>query len=848
LQEEKVKKQLLLVLVLVIAVSFAYGQREINSFDVASTDTNYWTWNAHVQAKLTGPGGHYEINSNANPDSGFVILTHVDDPVMMGAGALRCDYSVHNAESWGGYTKIEHYHPDPNSVYDWSAYDTISLYYYNSVPQNLAGRVQFRVCLQDVSDSPTGNDTYTNANCEYWYSFHKVLDASPGWNEIMIGLTGIMGSDQDISDKFQMTNWAGIAGNQTLDRDKIKGFTFEWSISGSGAGDCSKGTFVLDNMTLKGPFAAPFIIFNGKTLHNTLSTFTWGQSTLAIEEGVGFTPGSNALKWTQGNEGGTGSTGAGFNISPGRDMTAAWGVDSLKVKIKAESGTPAMRFQFEDGTAKRGMTFTPTADGEWHSYAFKLSNFVYIDGTSNFDSTKITVFQFMSEANSVAGRVIYLDDLWTGNPIVDIVNPLEVQGVDAAQYDYYNLVIWQDNLGESEEIYNVYASLEPITNVDANNVEIIASEVPGETQLAIHYIYYPLEDHDLTYYYAVVCQDAFGNVGPAGVSDAVTNTARGIPIISQNVPTGFAADGDLTEWWNSGIMPWVLKPEVNNVASGTVTDSSDLKATVYLAIDDDYIYLAADVVDDSYNFDPAGTWYQQDAFEFFIGLYHSSRGKHTSNKRGREPDYKIPIHPNGIINEYGGTTIWTLDDPDFYLADFSGVDWVLEAKIPLDAMPGNTSDTRFHPRRGMRIPIDLYFHDNDGGSWQGNLAFSPYNTDNGWQWPTEWAYTWIGDTMGYKSAIDMPEQNVLKSYCLEQNFPNPFNPTTNISYTIPNSGNVTIRVFNMAGQQVAELINQYQSIGKYTIIWNAENIPSGIYFYQIRSGAYSQTKKMLLLK
>ncbi len=839
------KKKLLLVLVLIFAVSFAYGQKLVNAFDEAPPDTNYWHWNDHIQSKLTGPGGHYEVNAGANPDSGFVNMSFVDNPVKVGSGAMQLEYGVHNAESWGGYTKIEHWNPDTNSVYDWSAYDSISFYYYNLVPQNLTDRVSFRLCLQDVSDSPTGNDTYTNADCEYWYSFHKVLDNAPGWNEIKIALTGIMGSNQDLSDVFQMTNWAGIAGNQVLDLDKIKGFTFEFSISGSGVGDCSKGTFILDHMALKGSVATSFIIFNGRTLSSTLSPFIWGQSTLEIEEGVGFTPGSNAIKWTQGDEWGTGWTGAGYDISPARDMTAAWGVDSLRVKIKAESGTPAMRFQFEDGTAKRGMTFTPTGDGEWHSYAFKLSEFVYIDGTSNFDSCNVTVFQFMSEENSLVGRVIYLDDLWTGNPIVDITDPLEVHGVNAITYDYYNLIIWVDVPGEVGESYNVYASREPITDITARGVETIASRVLEDTQNAIQYIYYPLEDQEMTYYYAVDCTDDFGNTGPAGVTGAIVNTAKGIPTISLDVPATFAVDGDLSEWYDSDIKPWVLKPETDNVVMGTVTDSLDLQATVFLAIDDDNLYVAADVYDNVYNFGE-GNWYDQDAFEFFIGLFNSRSNKHSNIQRGSEPDYKLQIHEVGIVNEFIGNTIWTPEDPLYFFTDYGGVDYTIEAQIPLDDIAG-AADVRFHPKRGMKIPIELYFHDNDGG-WEGNLGWSPYNTDKAWSTPTEWGYTWIGDTTDVYTAIDKDDAPVVVDYRLGQNFPNPFNPTTRIEYSIPQSANVSVRVYNMVGQQIAELVNKRQNSGNYHVVWNAADVPSGVYFYQIQAGTFIQTKKMLLIK
>ena len=820
------KKQLLMITVLVLAVGISYGQ-VINTFD-AEPDTTYWA---------------FFMGDNASADSSAVDHSIVADPVFEGAGAMKLEYSAHNSESWGGFSKIEHWHPDSNATYDFTGYDSISFWYYNAVPQSAAGKVHLRFNLHDVSDSENGNKTYDITECEYYYSFLYILDNAPGWNEIKMPLVG---NDSWDGNGFNLTGWAGVTGNAVLDKDKIKGFSLEFSISGGGEGDRSYGTIILDNLMLTGPVATPFILFTGEALTSKLSTFTWGQSTLEVEEGTGI-DGSNALKWIQGDEWANGWTGAGFNIEPPENMTFSWAVDSFRCAVKADVGTPDIRLQFEDGTAKRGYTFTPTDDGDWHHYAFKLTDFVYVDETSNFDSSNVAVFQITSEGNSVAGRTILFDYIWTGNPIIDFTGTEEVQGVDAVPSgDYYNLVIWRDNVGESGESYNVYASLQPITDITDPNVEMIATGVLEGTQNAIHYIYYPLEDNEMTYYYAVVCIDAFGNDGPAGVSGAIVNTAQGIPTISLDVPSGFAVDGDFTEWWNSDIKPWLLKPEVNNVAAGTVTDSLDLMATVYLAIDDDYLYVAADVIDDVYNFGE-GNWWEQDVFEFFIGLYNSTGSKHTSNQRGAEPDYKLQMHQNGIVNEYIGNTIWTVDDENYYLENFSGVDYVIEAKIPLDSIAG-PDDVRFHPVRGMRIPIELYFHDNDG-AWDGNLAWSPFNTDQAWQSPTQWSYTWIGDTMDVVgTSIDLTDSRIIKSYRLEQNYPNPFNPTTRIEYTIPHGGQVSLQVFNMLGQKVAGLVNEYQRAGKYNIAWNASDVPSGVYFYRIQSGVFNQTKKMLLVK
>ncbi|MBU0561757.1 MAG: T9SS type A sorting domain-containing protein [Bacteroidetes bacterium] len=88
------------------------------------------------------------------------------------------------------------------------------------------------------------------------------------------------------------------------------------------------------------------------------------------------------------------------------------------------------------------------------------------------------------------------------------------------------------------------------------------------------------------------------------------------------------------------------------------------------------------------------------------------------------------------------------------------------------------------------------------------------------------------------------------SYSLENAYPNPFNPTTTISYQIPQAGNVTLKIYDILGREIATLVDEYKQPGIYNTqfsILNSE-LTSGIYFYQLKSGSFIQTKKMLVLK
>ena len=98
------------------------------------------------------------------------------------------------------------------------------------------------------------------------------------------------------------------------------------------------------------------------------------------------------------------------------------------------------------------------------------------------------------------------------------------------------------------------------------------------------------------------------------------------------------------------------------------------------------------------------------------------------------------------------------------------------------------------------------------------------------------------------TGVEQINNSVPAKYTLSQNYPNPFNPTTNIKYSIPQSGFVTLKVYNMLGQEVATLVNQQQKVGEYNVDFDASNLASGVYMYRIQAGNVTLTKKMLLLK
>jgi hypothetical protein len=87
-----------------------------------------------------------------------------------------------------------------------------------------------------------------------------------------------------------------------------------------------------------------------------------------------------------------------------------------------------------------------------------------------------------------------------------------------------------------------------------------------------------------------------------------------------------------------------------------------------------------------------------------------------------------------------------------------------------------------------------------------------------------------------------------KRFKLKQNYPNPFNPTTTIEFSIPQAAQVQLVVYNQLGEQVATLVNRNLPAGIHRIAWQAKDFPSGVYFYRIKAGDFSDTKKLILLK
>ena len=165
---------------------------------------------------------------------------------------------------------------------------------------------------------------------------------------------------------------------------------------------------------------------------------------------------------------------------------------------------------------------------------------------------------------------------------------------------------------------------------------------------------------------------------------------------------------------------------------------------------------------------------------------------------------------------------------------FAGATWVFKRSGGVWSQSGNKligSDAAGNANQGGAVAI----------SPDGNTIIVGGIADN-----TNKGAAWIfvpGTTSVQQTSNETP-----MSFLLEQNFPNPFNPSTKISWQSPVSSHQTLKIYDILGNEVATLMNEYRDAGTYEVNWNAANLPSGVYFYKLQSGNYVETMKMILIK
>ncbi len=835
------------VFVIGLMASFAYGQSiQFESFDNMRPDTLFASWH-------DGPC--------------TLVFTGDAATKKEGAASMKNWSVLAHSNAWGAASQVGmKNHTKP---YDWSNAESLSIWINVTKAPTHPEVVSFRL---QVTEDEAGADG------EVWvYQNNTILDAAKGWVNLKIPLVERTPTDGSLSPDSSGFCIAPAAWgwppfiNKKFDANRIS----TWYLTELTITDVADSLEVYyDDFRMEGSKPVPVTIFNGVNFTGVVSgdAWAWGSSTVGIEKGIGVGgPLTNAVKWTQGTNPGWGAdsgyTGWGVNLNS-TNMVGSWNKDTLHFKLKcAPNGVGAndsLRVQLE-GAGKKGKVFDLIDDDTWHQYNIAIKDLVFQDGTKSIDSAHITVFGIMAQKTGKVGRVIYVTDVWSGNPVFDVIPPVAPTGISTLGGNFTNIVSWTDVPNEVGAKYNVYASEKPFTSVDDSTVEDLPPyKIAAGVSSATHQLRSPKTDQNVTYYYGVTAMDQDGNIGAPGLSTAVTTKAKGVATIAVAPPAGIAIDGDVTEWETAGIQPIVIssvpKTGQGHVEGGVVTDDADLSVKSYIATDANNLYVAFDVTDDIVGKTNDSLIYSKgsygvDGCDLFIGLYDWRGKRHTGYTKGATPDYHFRMTRFGALLDNNGKYL------DHGTASYKWVEkvltpgYIIEAKIPFQMLADSLGAgvSVFKPVEGMRIPIDYSINDNDdknptGQPWEsreGIICYSPNNKDNSWQDMWKWSYTWIGNRW---TAVQRNEGIVATSFELSQNYPNPFNPTTSIRYSIPKASVVSLKVFDILGREVMTVVNQYQEEGSYTVSLDATKLSSGMYVYRLESNSFALTKKMMLLK
>jgi len=218
---------------------------------------------------------------------------------------------------------------------------------------------------------------------------------------------------------------------------------------------------------------------------------------------------------------------------------------------------------------------------------------------------------------------------------------------------------------------------------------------------------------------------------------------------------------------------------------------------------------------------------------------------------------------NGGINQLGATDFYADPTMLYYIDDYAVNDLTI---IPVELTSFNATDKNGQVVLSWTTATELnnQMFEIERRSSESQYITIGYVNGNGTTTEPQ-KYTYIdnslltgtffyrlkqidfGGTYEYSDEVEVDVTGPL-SFELEQNYPNPFNPSTSIKYSIPESGFVTLDVFNLLGEKIISLVNGRQEAGRYEVNFDASNLASGLYIYNLKSGSLSLVKKMLLMK
>lgn len=865
-----------------------------------------WVW-----APLNTGQGSDETYVPSARDKGFYAnginpKCDISDAVesVDGNGSFKVDYKVEAYDGWGGYVVRVHtldLATDPTTHYDLSngKYFSMWVKVTGQPEKTQAGDVNFEFKLKEKKSSDTGEDRWLHA-------FGTVLDAPPGeWQQLIVPLDQANWPAQATDENGNWEPWniygwelavvyitAGgstnsptATGSFLMDKLQILGQNFEPLMSFDSQSDTTSSrdrkdaTWLLNDMSWDGAAGARKMILTDESVDTVQGTGAmnveyavvgsqdWGgyaELEHVFDEPVSLSASSDAINdklifYIKNLVPNTLTGRFLLRVELWDDKDGALELWDAVAPVNFDVASDWQLVQMPFQTAKKPWYELRTGDMGWAQRdaandgvlditrikKLRLGFIVLRDGSAPFGSDIVASGKFIIDLMSGSGYQI--NDKQAPNA------PEGVLGL--ATETGKNFVIWEDVPGEVGEKYSVFYSTNPITNVTAPGVFGLASGVAEGTQSVEHVFHNALKDASFKFYYAVICMDKAGNIDSTkiGTSLAPTeNDSKGIAVVSNIAPAGFVADGNFADW--AGIQGFEMKS--SNGSATIITQlgpnggDDDASAVGYAAIADGFLYFGMDVTDDIFVQDSALASYNQDAADLFIGLYEYKGKDHTGYRRGATPDYHFRFNSHRVSDDLDGATVTRSTSPNYkFITTAKG--YAFEWKISLaDIAALHAGDAVFSPTEGMQIALDLILNDGDAtGARESGLRWSPVPLDNGWNNVQSWSYSWIGNPASKFMYVDVKDNSVKPvEFALQQNYPNPFNPSTTVRFAMKNSGNVSLKVYNLLGSEVATLFNGFKGQGEHSVEFNGAGLASGVYFVRMEASEFSSVKKMMLVK
>ncbi len=204
------------------------------------------------------------------------------------------------------------------------------------------------------------------------------------------------------------------------------------------------------------------------------------------------------------------------------------------------------------------------------------------------------------------------------------------------------------------------------------------------------------------------------------------------------------------------------------------------------------------------------------------------------------PDECSFLHPDSADGDPGGQVDYWTKELEARLSSGADMQWVVyQANTPYNYQAADTAYIDVQIELTVGTTLGKY----EIGYFVTNAALD-FTEPEYYSFRLENPITVIQGTGVKSSSADMPAND----YQLAQNYPNPFNPVTTIQYDLPKAGMTTLKLYNLLGEEVAVLLNEYKVAGSYQLQFDASKLESGVYYYKIKSGDFEASRKLVLVK